>query len=44
VPFQCFNLTDVAILVNGAEQFATGVVRAAYGLPGSFVLCVRTNL
>lgn len=44
VPFQCFNITEVAILVNGARQFATGVVRAVYGQPGSFVLCVRTNL
>jgi hypothetical protein len=37
VPFQCFNITEVAIRVNGAEQLATGVVRAVYGQPGSFV-------
>jgi len=37
VPYQCFNITEVAVVVNGADQFATGVVRAVYGRPGSFV-------
>lgn len=37
VPFQCFNITEVAVRVNGADQLATGVVRAVYGRSGSFV-------
>jgi hypothetical protein len=37
VPFQCFNISEVALKVNGNNEFATGVVRAVYGRPGSFV-------
>jgi len=37
VPYQCFNITEVAVRVNGADQLATGVVRAVYGRAGSFV-------
>lgn len=37
VPYVCFNITEVAVRVNGADQLATGVVRAVYGRAGSFV-------
>ena len=37
VPYQCFNITEVAVVVNGTDQLATGVVRTVYGRPGSFV-------
>lgn len=37
VPFQCFNITEVAVRVNGADQLATGVVRTVFGRAGSFV-------
>jgi PEP-CTERM motif len=36
VPYGCFNISEVALKVNGAYQTATGVVRAVYGRPGSF--------
>lgn len=37
VPYQCFNITEVAVRVNGADQLATGVVRTVFGRAGSFV-------
>lgn len=37
VPYRCFNVTEVAVRVNGADQLATGVVRAVYGRSGSFI-------
>jgi len=38
VPYQCFNITEVAVRVNGADQLATGVVRTVFGRAGSFVV------
>ena len=36
VPYNCFNLNEVALVVNGQTQYSTGVVRAVYGRAGSF--------
>jgi hypothetical protein len=36
VPYNCFNINEVALVVGGSEQFATSVVRAVYGRAGSF--------
>ena len=36
VPYLCFNINEVALVVNGSEQWATSVVRAVYGRAGSF--------
>lgn len=36
VPYVCFNLNEVALVVNGQVQYATGVVRSVYGRAGSF--------
>jgi hypothetical protein len=36
VPYNCFNVNEVAVLVNGQEQRASSVVRAVYGRPGSY--------
>lgn len=36
VPYNCFNLNEVALVVNGQVQYSTGVVRAVYGRAGSF--------
>ena len=37
VQSECFNITEVAVRVNGADQLATGVVRTVFGRAGSFV-------
>lgn len=37
VPYLCFNINEVALVVNGSEQWATAVVRAVYGRAGSYV-------
>lgn len=37
VQSQCFNITEVAVRVNGADQLATSVVRTVFGRAGSFV-------
>ena len=37
VALTCFNINEVALRVNGVDQFATSVVRTVYGRPGSFV-------
>jgi hypothetical protein len=36
VPYVCFNLNEVALVVNGQVQYSTGIVRAVYGRAGSF--------
>ncbi|MCB1995875.1 MAG: PEP-CTERM sorting domain-containing protein [Rhodoferax sp.] len=36
VPYNCFNLNEVALVVNGQVQYSTGVVRSVYGRAGSF--------
>lgn len=36
VPYNCFNITEVAVRINGSDQLANGVVRAVYGRAGSF--------
>ena len=37
VPSACFNVSGVALKVNGSYQMASSVVRAVYGQAGSFV-------
>jgi hypothetical protein len=36
VPYNCFNLNEVALIVNGSPVFATELARAVYGRGGSF--------
>jgi hypothetical protein len=36
VPYNCFNLNEVALVVNGQVQYSTGVVRSVYGRSGSY--------
>jgi hypothetical protein len=36
VPYNCFNINEVALVVNGSEVFATELARAVYGRGGSF--------
>ncbi len=36
VAYNCFNINEVSLVVNGSEQFATSVVRSIYGRAGSF--------
>jgi hypothetical protein len=35
-PWNCFNITEVAVRINGADQLASSVVRAVYGRAGSY--------
>jgi PEP-CTERM motif len=43
VPYNCFNINEVALVVNGSEQFASSVVRAVYGRSGSFTAGSAAN-
>lgn len=36
VPYNCFNINEVALVVSGSEQFAVAVVRSVYGRAASF--------
>lgn len=36
VAYNCFNVSEVALKINGSHEFASGVVRAVYGRAGSF--------
>lgn len=35
VPWNCFNINEVALVVDGHVNFATGIVRTVYGRDGS---------
>lgn len=43
VPYNCFNLTEVAVRINGSDQLSNGVVRAVYGRAGSFTAGSAAN-
>lgn len=36
VAYNCFNVSEVALKINGHHEFASDVVRAVYGRAGSF--------
>jgi PEP-CTERM motif len=36
VPYNCFNITEVAVRIHGSDVLANSVVRAVYGRTGSF--------
>ncbi|MBT9455564.1 MAG: PEP-CTERM sorting domain-containing protein [Burkholderiaceae bacterium] len=43
VPYNCFNITEVAVRINGSDQLASAVVHAVYGRAGSFTAGSAAN-